>query len=792
MNRLYVVETDAYARPAHRPTIGSPVRPTESPRSRCALAAEVGVAGVAEPTARPEGPKVRSLRRRADLKEAPRASAGRGRRVQPCRACTRSPTRSTRALGNVGTTVIYTEPVEPSPADQLASLGDLVDDIDARQGRHAGDPGRQPGLHARRPTSTSSRPCRRRKLRVHLGLYDDETAELLPLARPRGALPRSVGRRARVRRHGHDHSAADRAALRRQVGEPSCSSALAGQSPTSSHDVVKGALAEQRRGGVDFEAFWRDARCTTAWSRRRALPAHQRVTLDAAGVASGGRGLAAEGAELDARLPPRPDDPRRPLRQQRLAPGAAQAAHQAHLGQRRAGQPRTPRAEARALTERRARSSCDRHRHGRSELAGARLVHARATPTTSVTRSPRLRPHRGRPRRQRRRLRRLRAAHLGAARGAAPASSSAKTGDTYDARHHAGRTTTWKGRDLVRVATLDDFRKSPTSPRRWASSRRNTSSTLYPELRPTTGYAWGMAIDLNACIGCNACVVACQAENNIPVVGKDQVARGREMHWLRIDRYYEGDDATTPDATSSRCPACTARTPPARWSARWRPRCTATKGSTTWSTTAASAPATARTTAPTRCGASTSSSTATTDDAEPQAAAQPRRHRAHARRDGEVHATASSASTRRASTPRRKTGPIRDGEIVTACQQACPTRRDRLRRHQRPERRACREAEGAARATTRCWPSSTRGRAPPTSRNLRTRTRSSRRRDAMSHALATLRRDARRDVSVPVAAPGHTLGVGHRHDQHDRPRRRRPSGWIVGFAVGVRAARSCC
>jgi molybdopterin-containing oxidoreductase family iron-sulfur binding subunit len=63
--------------------------------------------------------------------------------------------------------------------------------------------------------------------------------------------------------------------------------------------------------------------------------------------------------------------------------------------------------------------------------------------------------------------------------------------------------------------------------------------SLYPEWR-YDDYAWGMAIDLDACIGCNACVVACMAENNVPVVGKEQVAMGREMHWLRVDRYYTG------------------------------------------------------------------------------------------------------------------------------------------------------------------------------------------------------------------------------------------------------------
>ncbi len=92
-------------------------------------------------------------------------------------------------------------------------------------------------------------------------------------------------------------------------------------------------------------------------------------------------------------------------------------------------------------------------------------------------------------------------------------------------------------RPLVKTATLAEYLKGSEN----FNEDKPTESLYPPYDYKSQPYSWGMAIDLNSCIGCNNCIVACQSENNIAVVGKDQVHRGRHMHWLRVDAYYQGD-----------------------------------------------------------------------------------------------------------------------------------------------------------------------------------------------------------------------------------------------------------
>src|SRR5450432_515003 len=118
-----------------------------------------------------------------------------------------------------------------------------------------------------------------------------------------------------------------------------------------------------------------------------------------------------------------------------------------------------------------------------------------------------------------------------------------KTGETYKLASTQGYqsmdTPDGGHRPLVRETSLEEYKKEPEFAKEDEVPKDLTLYEPYPYYKED--YAWGMTIDLNACVGCNNCMVACQSENNIAVVGKEQVVIGRHMHWIRVDAYYQGD-----------------------------------------------------------------------------------------------------------------------------------------------------------------------------------------------------------------------------------------------------------
>ena len=127
----------------------------------------------------------------------------------------------------------------------------------------------------------------------------------------------------------------------------------------------------------------------------------------------------------------------------------------------------------------------------------------------------------------------------------------ARTGDRFviarTQEHHL-----MEHRAPVRVATAEEYRKDPEVIAHQGEKVPKTL-TMIPDWK-YEGHKWGMSIDLTSCTGCGVCTVACVAENNIPVVGKDQVNRGREMHWIRVDHYFSGDDLENPQTVHQPVP----------------------------------------------------------------------------------------------------------------------------------------------------------------------------------------------------------------------------------------------
>ena len=105
-----------------------------------------------------------------------------------------------------------------------------------------------------------------------------------------------------------------------------------------------------------------------------------------------------------------------------------------------------------------------------------------------------------------------------------------------------------EGRDIIREASIEEYRKDPKA---GSYVHKPKMISLWDDYDYSKGHHWAMAIDLNACTGCSACIVSCSVENNVPIVGRDEIRRRREMHWLRIDRYYSFEAPAKKDLSLS-------------------------------------------------------------------------------------------------------------------------------------------------------------------------------------------------------------------------------------------------
>jgi MoCo/4Fe-4S cofactor protein with predicted Tat translocation signal len=443
------------------------------------------------------------------------------------------------ALGNVGTTVYYTEPLEANPVDQTESLRDLVRDMEAGAVDLLLILGGNPVYNAPADLHFGQRMAKV-GMRVHLSLYEDETSALCHWQLPATHYLEAWG----------DIRAYDGTATILQpliaplYSGKSAHELLAemlGQAGQPGHDIVQG-FWKGTYAGKDFDAFWRTALHDGVVPGSAFPP--KPVTLQTGPVAGAPSGPNPSGPgtlEIAFRVDPGVFDGQfanngwlqelpKPLTKLTwdnaalVSPATAEKLGLSHTVGTTAGEHGRIYADVLALTYR-----------GRTLHAPAWILPGHPDDCITVNLG----------------YGRTRAGRVGTGVGVdaytlrmsdAPwggaGLTARKTGERFILActqfHHQ-----IEGRQLLRSGTVDQYRKAPDFARRLVPEAPS-DLTLYPKV-PYDGYAWGMTIDLNACTGCNACVVACQAENNIAVVGKTEVTRGREMHWIRIDRYYQGD-----------------------------------------------------------------------------------------------------------------------------------------------------------------------------------------------------------------------------------------------------------
>jgi MoCo/4Fe-4S cofactor protein with predicted Tat translocation signal len=440
------------------------------------------------------------------------------------------------ALGAVGKTVVYTDPVEANPTDQLQSLRDLAADLDNGAVETLIIFGGNPVYSAPVDVSFLDK-LQKAKLRIYLSLYDDETAEYCQWHIPAAHYLESWGD---VRAYDGTAGIIQPliAPLYNGVTPYDILTVLQGQEGRTSHTIVREYWMKQKPG-ANFEEQW-DAWLEKGVIAGTALPA-KKVALKTGFDISPGN--SAGGLELVFRPDPTIWDgrytnngwlqelpkPVSKLTWDNVAAVSPATAQRLGFGN----------GDVLKLSV-----------GGRTVKAPAWISVGQADDTVVAyfgygrTRAGRIGTGIGYN---------AYAIRTAQASWFVPGLQAQKTGETYKlvtTQHHRiikenGVETEIESkaafqRGLVRVATLEEFKQNPDFAKNPADETTKAQS-LYPPYNYKTGYQWGMSIDLNACIGCNACVIACQAENNIAVVGKDQVSRGREMHWIRIDSYFQGD-----------------------------------------------------------------------------------------------------------------------------------------------------------------------------------------------------------------------------------------------------------
>ena len=439
------------------------------------------------------------------------------------------------SLGNAGKTVLYTDPIEASPVDQLASLQDLVKDLDAGAVDLLLILGGNPAFNG--PVELGMRDrLEKAKLRVHLSLFNDETSEFCQWHLPEAHYLETWG----------DARAFDgTVTIQQPLIEPlyggrsvlQVLNMLTDKPLSAAYDVVKNYWATQHKG-EDFETWWRKA-VHDGVVPNSALPTKRPAVR--AGAITSPAGPRRLGGTLEVIFRPDPT----------IYDG--RFANNGWLQE-------LPKPITKLTWDNAAVMSPATATRLGLPVVNTLDYDSTGVPTVELT-------YQGRSLRapvlvQPGHVNGAVTLHLGYGRTRAGRSGTGMGFNPYGLRtsqalwHDVGlEARKISGsylfataqnehmldgrRHIYRQAALQEYLKNPEAPHIGAETPP-PELTLYPGFS-YDGYAWGMAIDLTACTGCAACVVACQAENNIAVVGKDQTRRSRNLHWLRVDTYYSGD-----------------------------------------------------------------------------------------------------------------------------------------------------------------------------------------------------------------------------------------------------------